>query len=205
MQNSSETWTVVTIRLLELAATWWLQAAILLMVGFAAASCFRRPALQSVIYRVTMGAVLMCPLLTLLLSNAGISLLTVDLRWTLASELNVDSSSTTQQAKGASEIGGAFEREEQSHESSLNPSLRKSFSSAQITVEDARFDGGALRASNASKRNRYTQFIAPTNPCPSPVIDGRSVASTKDLAFQTSGVRSHSLNHQLHQPRPQKI
>ena len=69
------------IPLVEFGLTWWIQSTILLLVGLAAAAWFRNrgPAVTSMIYRVTLLAVLACPVVTQVLSISGISLLAVDL------------------------------------------------------------------------------------------------------------------------------
>lgn len=72
----------VAVYMVELAATWWLQSLILLLIGFLVASSLRRrgPAVQSVVYRVTLGAILLCPIASQLLTASGVSLFTIDLR-----------------------------------------------------------------------------------------------------------------------------
>lgn len=67
----SDNWPTLSIGWLNLAATWWLQSALLLLIGFIAAKCLRTSVLQSVIYRTTLAAILLCPLLTQLLSSCG--------------------------------------------------------------------------------------------------------------------------------------
>ncbi len=69
-----------TVTLVELAATWWLQSTVLLIVGLAVAASLRRrgPAIQSVVYRVTLFAVLLCPLVTQALALSGVSPMTID-------------------------------------------------------------------------------------------------------------------------------
>ncbi len=66
----------------EFGLTWWLQSAILLLVGLVAAGWLRHrgPAIQSMICRATLVAVLCCPLVTHVLSLLGVSLLTIDLQ-----------------------------------------------------------------------------------------------------------------------------
>ena len=65
--------------LLSLAATWWLQAAVLATMGLLSATCLRKPAHQSHVLRIAIIAVLLCPLATLSFSHLGVKLLTVDL------------------------------------------------------------------------------------------------------------------------------
>ena len=65
--------------LLSLAATWWLQAAVLATMGLLSATCLRKPAHQSHVLRIAIIAVLLCPLATMFLSHLGVKLLTVDL------------------------------------------------------------------------------------------------------------------------------
>ena len=71
----------------EFGLTWWLQSAILLLIGLLAAGWLRRrgPAAESMIYRVTLVAVLVSPLATPLLLLSGISLLNIDVQSRLAS------------------------------------------------------------------------------------------------------------------------
>lgn len=72
--------------LLGFTATWWLQAAILSAAGISAAALLGRRALQSVVYRVTLCAVLLCPAATQLLALSGVSLFTIDLQSLLVNE-----------------------------------------------------------------------------------------------------------------------
>ena len=57
------------------AANWLLQSTLLIAAGLAAAWLLRRrgAAGQSIIYRTTLAAVLLCPLATLVLSQGGVS------------------------------------------------------------------------------------------------------------------------------------
>ena len=67
-------------QLLNLAATWWLQTAVLAAIGLTTAIVLRKPALQSHVFRVTIVAVLLCPLVTQVMSLLGVTLFTVDLQ-----------------------------------------------------------------------------------------------------------------------------
>ena len=67
-------------QLLNLAATWWLQTAVLAAIGLTTAISLRKPALQSHVFRVTIVAIFLCPLATQLMSQVGVTLFTVDLQ-----------------------------------------------------------------------------------------------------------------------------
>ncbi len=79
MNNAITQWSRVTLGLLELAATWWLQATILLALGLFAAALLRRPVWQSLVFRVTIASVLFSPLLAKLLLLMGCPLITIDI------------------------------------------------------------------------------------------------------------------------------
>ena len=88
-----------TLTLVELATTWVVQSTLLLIVGLTIAACLRRfgPAFQSVVYRVTLCAVLLCPIVTQVFAAAGLSLLTFDLQ-SQAKRNPIDSTYSQQQA-----------------------------------------------------------------------------------------------------------
>lgn len=67
-------------QLLNLAATWWLQTAVLAAIGLITAISFRKPALQSHVFRVTIVAIFLCRLATQLMSQVGMTLFTVDMQ-----------------------------------------------------------------------------------------------------------------------------
>ncbi len=66
--------------LLEFAATWWLQSTALVVIGLTMALGLRKPAHQSYVFRVTLVAVLICPLATQLMSQMGLTMFTMDLQ-----------------------------------------------------------------------------------------------------------------------------
>ena len=90
----------------EFLVTWWLQAAVLILVGGLAALVMRRrgPAVQSAIYRVTLIGVLVCPLLSQLFAGSGWSLLTIDLRSKWALQESVDDTSAQSEESLAGEV-----------------------------------------------------------------------------------------------------
>ena len=95
---------------LDVAATWWLQAAALAAIGLVASNALRKPALQSHVLRVTIVAVLLCPLATQLMSRLGVTLCTVDLQSQFLSQATPIASQPTlyDTANDAAEISRPF-------------------------------------------------------------------------------------------------
>jgi len=103
-------------QLLNLAATWWLQTAVLAAIGLTTAISLRKPALQSHVFRVTIVAIFLCPLATLLMSQAGMKLFTVDLQSQFLSQTTpaVNESALYHPANNSAEISvPAFSPESQ--------------------------------------------------------------------------------------------
>ena len=139
MNNASTHWSSVILVLIELAATWWLQATILLVIGLLAATLLRKPVWQSFVFRVTIASVLLCPLLAQLLSLTGSSLLTVDLHSQLLRQQQPTTSATPWVQRHSNPQDGARPAEStaDSRASSDDPSRINSPAEKELSTETA--------------------------------------------------------------------
>lgn len=175
--NLSSNWFVSTgIGLIEFAATWWLQASVLLAAALFASAALRRrgPAFHSVIFRVALCAVLLCPLATKALTLSGASLFSLNLRSLLVD----DSSDITSLDKKSSEPS----------KSSPTPSVSIALPTTDVVFSDPfsppmQTPTPETASNNLTASSKTVQSIAP-NP-----IAVAQAPSALDSTFKTAYFR----------------